>query len=248
MTSEFAAFDPLFAIACDPGFWSDFFFLTHSGQIYESISNYDEIVAPNTFHNSPGFEIKCCRVNFPVTDQRGLALDFSCSLEDFSLELTNGAGKRFRLGWDNLAHWHPHVLRWDELESISECLNIRDASFTHPGLPLLLLCRWAPITEVDDADHVLSLLRRACDRLGVLQLANSIFARFDRRGNGFEWRNEPSHGWIPYQDNSLTESGWRYKWQLYSLRSTRNTDFPFTELNAMLQGAREICDNNHKRL
>lgn len=245
MGSLFSPFEPVLAVAHDPAFWSQYYFLSHPGVEYEGIGNYDEIVPPNDLYQTPGFTLKHCRLPFPVTGRRGVLLDFTCSLDYFSLDLLPGDGTQVELGWDDEAHWHPHVLRWDELELICKCLSVRDASFAHPGLALLLLCRWAPLTDTDDADHVLSLLRGAADRVGVTSpdLVHSLFARLDKRGNGFEWEHAPEQGWVLRQDNPLIpQKGFRYKTQLYTLRSPGNGDFPFAELNAMLRDAKEVCE------
>jgi hypothetical protein len=246
MTTHFAAFEPILAIAHDPTFWSDYLFLSHSGCEYDSISNYDHVVPPSDLYESPGFTLKSCRLTFPVTEQRGLILDFTCSLDYFGLDLLQSDANRIELGWDDQAGWHPHILRWDELELICKSLSIRDSSFHHPGLPLLLLSRWAPITDTDSPDHILSLLQQALVRVGVNspETSQSIFTRLDKRGNGFEWKYDSAHEWTLHQDDPFRlKEGFKYKARLYTLRSPENDDFPFAEFNAMLRSAREACAN-----
>ena len=242
-----AAFEPIRTIAHDPAFWTDFFFLTHSNRDYAEIRNYDQVVPPDDFNKTEGFTLECCCLTFPVAHQRGLILDFTCDLTYFGLDLLQADGKRVQFGWDDEAHWHPHVFRWEELDLICKCLSVSGASFAYPGLPLLLLCRFAPITDSDNAQNISSLLRDACRSVGVdsLDTSESVFKRLDKRRNGFEWKYDLGSGWTLHQENPLTpnhENPYRYKVHLYTLRSPKNDAFPFTEFNAILGSARRICE------
>jgi hypothetical protein len=113
MNSNFAAFEPILALARDAKFWTDFFFITYPDHKYERIRNYDLIVP---LPKLAPIVMKRCRLDFPVTEERSLVLDFTVSLDTFYLELLQSNGMQVEIGVDDEAHWHPHLLRWDELE------------------------------------------------------------------------------------------------------------------------------------
>jgi hypothetical protein len=85
--------------------------------------------------------------------------------EEINLSLSHRSmPSPIELGWDDQARWHPHALRWEELEAICGCLAARDADMPHPGWPLLLLCRFAPPTANDDRARARDLITRALRR------------------------------------------------------------------------------------
>jgi hypothetical protein len=111
-----------------------------------------------------------------------------------------------------------------------------DASLRHPGLPLLLLYRFAPITDSEDGERAVSLLRRAWNDLRLfseVEIAQFI-ERFDCRDQGFEWQMDHEKGWFLYQDDKL-----RHKKGLYTLRYLENPEFPFEQFNVMVRRMRE---------
>lgn len=227
-----AAFGPVLRAACRPRFWTDYYFLTQPAEAdYADLCSYEQEVPPHELYGTPGFVQKGCRLTFPL-GACGLALDFNCSLDYFSLEILKADGTAVEIGWDDQAGWHPHVLRWEELDAIGESLARHDRDVPHPGLAVLLLARFAPITDADDAARMIPVVRQAWARVGAPPAAalDDLIARLDKRGAGFEWRRDAATGWTLHQDRPFD-----HRPHLYTLRSASNPEFPFAELEAAFQ-------------
>jgi hypothetical protein len=127
-----------------------------------------------------------------------------------------------RIAHDDQAHWHPFVLRWEELEVISRAvaLTVRDEDreglYQHPGLPLLFLYRFAPICQGDDVDKIVVMLARAWRRVlgeGVSDRdVRRLIERMDCRGRGFRWFQEDENWWIGEgEDPETAEEVYTYR-------------------------------------
>jgi hypothetical protein len=189
-------------------------------------------------------ELDRCRIQFEISTQYGLVLQIDERLSEATLFLKHpDARKPVQIAWDDQAHWHPHVLRWDELESICRGLAMREPYFAHPGLPLLLLNRFAPVTVGDDATTIFQVLEQAWRSLNLFDNDEMIklARRFDFRCAGFIWRADERYGWIIQQDHGLRqETGYLHNADLYTLRHPDNQDFPFEHLNRLVDEARRL--------
>lgn len=84
-------------------------------------------------------------------------LDVDTRLGSYELGITGpGSTEPAELGWDDLAHWHPHALRWSELDLICRAVAVRDPRLPHPGAPMALLCRFTAVFEDDDVDRAVA--------------------------------------------------------------------------------------------
>ena len=206
--------DAFLALTQRPEFWSQFFFETW-GEEFPELDN--------------------CRLVFPVGRGYALTLDLDSSLAYFGLRLRHpGVPEPVEIAWDDQAHWHPHVLRWEELDLVCRCIALDDPSLPHPGLALALLHRFAPICTTDDDAVVHPLIAEAYRTVGAFsepQITELVY-RYDRRQNGFAWEYAEPHGWYPNAGDDRMSG-------LYSLRHPQNEEFPFTELNTLFATARE---------
>jgi hypothetical protein len=227
----------------DPGFWAAFLFL-----------NEDEVHYP---------QLAGCRAEFVVADGYGVTLDLDADLACVSLGLRRpGSAEPVEFCWDDLAHWHPHALRWEELDLIGRCVALNEPSLPHPGLPVALLCRFAPISVGDDVDVVVPLVQTALlsarskedgvtPPLPGLALTPSVsvsgqppnpivgecLQRIDARHAGFTWRHDDRVGWYLHQSQQDNEASGI---DLYTLRCPENAGddgFPFTDWNALVDHA-----------
>lgn len=245
--------EALRALASARRFWTDFFWNTEAEEEYYS-------ALEETVH-----------LDFPVTSDHAcpyISLEFTNDLSSLSLDLKIGS-ESHQLGWDDQAHWHPHVLRWDELDLICRAIARREPELPHPGLPLLLLHRFAPICgerggEDDDADFASSLLDAAWRRLGLFsdREIQQLIERYDARDAGFRWRPGGVEGtWVLCQEKLDAEGDLSSSRSLYTLRSEYEVGgraeseeedesdeeeyeddiepFPHTGLMTMLEAARE---------
>src|SRR5579862_3894297 len=88
-------------------------------------------------------ELESCTVELPVAEGYLLSLSLDPGLSYFSLRFASPGQEAVEIAWDDTAHWHPHVLRWQELELICRTVALQDAELPHPGILLLLLHRFA---------------------------------------------------------------------------------------------------------
>lgn len=181
----------------------------------------------------PAEEAKC-RFNVGAGLALQLCLDeyLSCP----QLELIRG-GESFRLGWDDAAHWFPHVLRWEELDLVGRCAALHDARLPHPGVPLLLLARFTPICVGDDVSAVLPLLDSAWRQVPAVrpEAATSHIESLDHRSHGFVW-SETDRGHMIDQDEATRRA---QRFDLYSLRRNGSEDFPFEAMEQLRTSARQ---------
>ncbi len=99
------------------------------------------------------------------------------------------------IGWDDEAHFHPHVLRWAELDLICRAAALRDPALRHPGPGLALLGRFLVLDTADDVDVVTAMLHaaftglRPADTAGFWPDARKHGTdRADFRAHGVVWR------------------------------------------------------------
>jgi len=131
------------------------------------------------------------------------------------------------------------VLRCEELELISRCVARMDAGLPHPGVPLLLLCQFAPITDSEDGERALSLRSSAWRSLKLFndEEIGQFLKIGDFRGTGVEWQCDGQGNWtLHLNEDQHPEAG------LYSLRRQENDSFPFEHLaDAMAEAARIVA-------
>jgi hypothetical protein len=229
--------DALPQLATQKRFWARWFWFREDGHAYAELTNYQQPVPPRDRHLL-GDTFPMCRLDFLVAGGRGLRLEFGVDLGYFQFELLRPGAKPVQLGWDDQAHWHPHVLRWEELDFVCRCVTLADDRLTHPGLALLLLHRFTPITDGEDAGAVLALLRSAWRSVGVRdgRTIDRLVRRMDARGEGFDWQLDEKRGWTLRQDDWMSHDR-----GLYTLRSKGYRKFPFADLNATVERARKTC-------
>ena len=205
----------------DPRFWSGYF--------WEEVSGSGRRI------------LEPCVVDFPVADDFGLVLFLGQEFLNFDLSLrAPGLAEPAEIAWDDQAHWLPHVLRWEELELIGRCVALQDASLPHPGLTLLLLCRFAPICVGDDLDVIRPMLEAAWRGLGICS-ESEIGARIDRldlRLAHIIWEHREPFGWFPTQPEEIEDEA-----ILYTLRNPEALSFPFGPWADMLEAAQVTCES-----
>lgn len=113
------------------------------------------------------------------------------------------------------------------MDLFGRCLALNDPTLPHPGLPVLLLNRFAPLCLDTDVDAAFPLIEAAWRTLGLFtgQQLEEVIERYDRRHAEFTWRQEPV-GWVLGQTEGAEE---RTGWTCYTLRQAENDDFPFQQ-------------------
>ncbi|MFD7022525.1 hypothetical protein [Promicromonospora sukumoe] len=144
------------------------------------------------------------------------------------------------LGWDDLAHWHPHALRWSELDLIVRAIAARNPGQWPPGAALALLCRFAAVFDDDDVDGAVAAVEEAYAGLrpesweGYWPRGADWLERADFRGKGVTWQgDEAGNRWVAERDADAEP--------FYSTRLAPDPEaddgFPHAQLRAVLDTA-----------
>jgi hypothetical protein len=194
-------------------FWADYFWLSNAKMIEDPA--HVELAAAR---ENP------IVVSFPAG--YSLILDIQ---SEINLSLSHpSVASPIELGWDDEVHWHPFALRWEELEILCRCLAAGDSSLAHPNWPLLLLCRFAPITKNDDRvvarQNIMLALERTHPRTPAI--ADQVLELVDRSDDDVVWRCAVDGQWSCEGDDA------------YSLRVDGNPRFPFVLLADLINEAR----------
>ena len=214
-------------------FWADWLWLTESDDedTYAEHANREEPwenVTPDEREFLPLMR-QWIQFDIPIAGRYFLVLTASTGLHDFNLSLREPDGKETQLGWDDQAHWHPHSLRWEEVDTFCRCIALREPLLPHPGIPLLLLARFAPVSHGEDPGTILPLIESAWRSIGVdkPKKIRNLVDHFDRRHAGFTWQQVDGLGWtLDQSDKDDHDSGCG----LYSLRRRDCQEFPFAAL------------------
>jgi hypothetical protein len=196
-------------------FWADYYWLTEVAAAYP--------------------ELRDRAIEFRVSDQHALSLRLTEDLYEHTLYLPDTAtGDLIQLGWADQAHPHQNVLRWEELEAVCRCLAARDPTLGHPGIPLLLLQPFAPITAADDQGAIRALAGRAW-RATSLFSEREIEALVEE--TCFSWdERDLRWGWDARRRRWTAEGEFPQ-----SLRRAENEQFPFAQLEALFHRARRCA-------
>jgi hypothetical protein len=183
---------------------------------------------------------RSCRITVPVGGGYEIVIGLSRYLSVTDLYLRRpGVRKLYWMGRDDLAYWPREVLRWEETELISRAAALRDREFPHPGLLLLFLYRFTPLTAGDNRKAIHAEMRRAFNSLGIL--SERIIARCTREGasdlhDDFVWSQDEKCGWV------LRQKDQDHYWE----PRCPDGKFPFTHFDALLNAAQRTCSRSKK--
>jgi hypothetical protein len=170
----------------DPLFWARYTFAHDDGPGSDRLGELTDALAVD----EEGEETE---VEFAVGGGHRLVLSVDTGLD--SHELAVGSADLVELAWDDLAHWHPFALRWDELDLICRAVALVDPG-QHPGAPLALLCRFAAVftdkellAYAEAVDAAYTSLRPA-GWTGYWPRAADWLERADFRGKGVTWHRD----------------------------------------------------------
>ena len=183
---------------------------------------------------------RSCRVTAPVGGYE-VVIGLSRYLYVTDLYLRRpGVRKLYWMGRDDLAYWPREVLRWEEAELISRAAALRDRELPHPGLLLVLLYRFTPLTAGDDRRAVHAQMRLAFGSLGVL--SERAIGRCIREGasdlsDDFVWWPDEERGWVLRQTDQ--DQYWEPR--------CPGGKFPFTHFAALLDAAQRTCARSKQK-
>ncbi|MBV6699173.1 hypothetical protein [Kitasatospora aureofaciens] len=182
------------------------------------------------------------QARFALDDGHALLLDISLPYTTYDLQLTApGLPEPVQLGWDDQAHFHPHVLRWAELDRLARAFALTDPQLPHPGPVLALLARFTVLDEHDDPDTITPLLDAAFHHVrpgaggGPRPETRDWWELRNLAATGLTWvTREDGHPACDQPDDLRTDL------PLYSLRTVDGEDFPFAAFAALTARADRI--------
>ncbi len=147
-------------------------------------------------------------VDFEVGAGHDVVLSIDVWADSYSLGVAvPGVDEPAELGWDDLAHWHPHALRWSELDLIVRAISARNPGQWPPGAALALLCRFAAVFDDDDVDGAVAAVDEAYAALrpehwdGYWPRGTDWLDRADFRGKDVRWQSdEAGNRWVTERD------------------------------------------------
>ncbi|MDX3075518.1 hypothetical protein [Streptomyces sp. MI02-7b] len=216
--------DALAARMAEPDFWPVYLFDDDAPDVYCDDAE-DQESHVTRFGTGGGF---------------ALVLELTLALEYVDLDLeAPGLPEPANVGWDDQAHFHPHVMPWRELDLLCRAVALHDAELRHPGPMLALLCRFAFLAENDDLDTVTPLVDAAFEAVRpgaagggkVRAETREWFDLRNLRGTGLVWTTRADGYDAVGQDGTDGLP-------LYSLRTPSSEEFPFAAWSALLTFAR----------
>ena len=123
----------------------------------------------------------------------------------------------------------PHALRWVELEHMLRWAAVM-AELPHPGWPLALLARAAPVCDADGEVPLQMLARALATTPAMPEDAAMISREVDHRGAGFEWTRS-GDVWTVSQAPHYAQGTER---TLISTRTAERGAFPHATLGKLL--------------
>ncbi|MFF3564715.1 hypothetical protein ACFYXS_32225 [Streptomyces sp. NPDC002574] len=213
--------DALAARMADPDFWPRYLFDDDAPDVHDA---EDEEAYITRFPTGGGF---------------ALVLDLTpAEYVELAVEAP-GLPEPANVGWDDQAHFHPHVMPWRELDLLCRAVALHDTELRHPGPMLALLCRFAFLAENDDLDTITPLVDAAFESMRpgvggsgrVREETRDWFDLRDLRGTGLAWTTRADGHEAVGQDSTDGLP-------LYSLRTPSSKQFPFAAWSALLTYAR----------
>ncbi|MDP9793582.1 hypothetical protein J2S43_002094 [Catenuloplanes nepalensis] len=187
----------------DPEFWRAYHFETDdldAGDLDDDDPDADDLDVDAVIADDDDL----MTVEFPVGGGYALVLDIDVELREITLEMRSpNEPDRVQLGWDDESHWHPHVLRWDELDLIARAAAVHDPEVRHPGPVVALAGRFVVLGAGDDLDRITPLVDAAYGPPppGAVYWpsARDWLHRADGRRDGVTWRQDGNGDWTVTQ-------------------------------------------------
>ncbi|RKF24072.1 hypothetical protein [Micromonospora globbae] len=224
----------------DPVFWARYTFAHEEGPGADRLGDLEGLLDDDADEDLDDSSLD---VTFEVGSGHHVVLSMDASADSYSLLIaTPDSPEPVELGWDDLAHWHPHALRWTELDLICRAIATRDPRLPHPGTPLALLCRFAAVFDDDDVDQAVAAVDEAYAALrppqweGYWPSGADWLERADFRGANVVWqRDEVGNLWA-HQDEDARDGEPFYSTRLGPDTGTGD-GFPHAPLRAVLNAA-----------
>ncbi|MFD0856695.1 hypothetical protein ACFQ07_30970 [Actinomadura adrarensis] len=183
------------------------------------------------------------KVEFGLGGEVSLILDIGMNgYFELGMRVPHGEGYS-TLGWDDEGHFHPHVMRWSELDLLCRAMAMHDPLLRHPGPMLALLVRFAFLSDECDDISTMSPLIDAAFRTvrpgpekGVRPETRDWYELRNLRGTGVGWTTRADGYEAVVKPDDIGHD----VPELYSVRTPDSEDFPFAEWAALLDRARQI--------
>jgi hypothetical protein len=176
-----------------------------------------------------------CAIDLAVSSDASLRVEIRRDFDGIALR-----ARDVELASDSAANGCPDVLRWMELEVVCRAIALRRPELAHPGLPLRLLARFAPICIGDDLGAAGPMLIAAWGAAGASErVVRERLERHDRRADGFVWLRKRKR-WSLEQRLPKGREPIR---RAYGPRFAGNRDFPHDVLDGVIAAAQATLDD-----
>jgi hypothetical protein len=183
------------------------------------------------------FSYECLKdqpIRMDVTDHIALLLDPGDDFCYVSLALQERNNEDIEIAWDDQAHFHPFVLRFEEWKLISA--HLAQKYETEIWIPSLLLRRFVGVESCTNYDSVFAWelhMRRISGLFTEEELQcwprqkefedPKFWESYDRK-----WVHKEPYGWV-FEGSTA-----------YSLRQSKSPSFPFEAWNTMMNAIKEL--------
>lgn len=226
----------------EPEFWARYTYAYADGPGASRLGELEDWLDDDDEDEEDDDEDSSFDVAFDVGAGHHVVLSIDVWADSYSLGVTvPGSDEPAELGWDDLAHWHPHALRWSELDLITRAIAARNPGQWPPGAVLALLCRFAAVfDDDDDVDSAVAAVEEAYAALrpetweGYWPRGTDWLERANFRGKDVRWQgDEAGNRWVAERDADAEP--------FYSTRLApepgADDGFPHAELRDVLDAA-----------
>lgn len=171
--------------------------------------------------------------SFRCGDRYSLLIEYELEIDGCLLELflvDRRAGTKRKMGWLDLAQWHPYCLHLEEFDALLVYWERHDPRWQGQHLPLLLLCQFVGLPDVSSRD---SLLARAQTALAAVCPTVRMEIPLPIPEGDYAWEDDPALGWLFTSDTYCC----------YSMRNRPHVDseehhFPFAAFRELMAEVR----------
>ena len=140
-------------------------------------------------------------VEFPIScgDRFSLMVEYYPDLkgcEKVLYLIDARTGKKWQMGWWDLARCHPYCVRLDELGELFEYWQQSDTRLANPDLALLLICQFVGLADSQELDALNVRSMAACKSLGLPAIGERYQWVPLHAPEGYRWEFDAELGWL----------------------------------------------------
>ncbi|HSI15947.1 MAG TPA: hypothetical protein VK961_28120 [Chthoniobacter sp.] len=225
-------------------FWQPYFYLEPEGVNEDEVARQLKIIQADfpVREDKVQFEVqgrqhvaihRIVEFSFRCGDRYSLLIEYELETDGCLLELflvDGQSGTKSKMGWSDLACWHPYCLHPEELDALLVYWERHDPRWSSQHLPLLLICQFVGLPDASSRD---SLSARAQTALAAVCPTVRMEIPLHISEGDSIWEDDPELGWLFTSDT----------YGCYSLRNRPHLDskkhhFPFAAFRELMAEVR----------